>query len=100
MGAYGAGFERGSMLFVKGARPGDPYKPFFESLEYGGSFVGDPPSIQETLIGRFGLGEHPQFSWLTGITVPLWLVLLIVSAAPILLVLARRSHAVPDEAGE
>lgn len=77
---------------MKGERPAEPYKPFFESLEYDGSFIGLTPSFRETLVGRFSLGEHPELPWLNGITVQLLLVFLVASAAPTLLVLARNSQ--------
>jgi hypothetical protein len=100
IGAVGVAFERGSLFFVKGERPAEPYKPFFESLEYDGSFIGLPPSFRETLLGTFSLGEHPRLSWLKGITVPLLLVFLVASAAPTLLVLARSSQVGPEEVEE
>jgi hypothetical protein len=90
--AVGVAFERGSLFFGKGERPAEPYKPFFESLEYDGSFIGLTPSFRETLVGRFSLGEHPELPWLNGMTVQLLLVFLVASAAPTLLILARNSQ--------
>jgi len=79
-GAYGLVIERGSLLFGADGHTFDVLKPFADILYYG-DYLGAHPTALETFRGRIAFGPDPRYPWVTGISIPIWLIGLVLAAA-------------------
>lgn len=79
-GAYGLVIERGSILFGSDDHEFKMLKPFASILHYG-DYLGERPTAPETFKGRLAIGTDSRYPWVSGISIPMWLVgLTLVSA--------------------